>query len=239
MEHTLHDLEVRLQRLRHSISPPRFMSELHESEESATPSPNGNDLELSENFPLSPTEGLAEHSGIATPFPAPFVYDGDSTPPHCKHCPTRDAPAAGPSHEELNSEQRGEIEPTTDLGKLINTFLQHVQSTDSPPRYLSTHDGPSSMRRRETTLIEEEEPLRNNNDDDAAASTKHARLGNPTAYPTPLPSSPETKPSRKRGREGGFQGDGGGGGRKRRRDGDEEWMLERWGRVEVDDVHDA
>ena len=213
------------------MSPPRFISELHESGDSAPPSPNGKDHEPSENFPLSPTEGLAEYSRIATPCPAPFVYDCDSPPRHCKYCPTRDAPAADPSHEEVDPEQKCKIEPTN-LGKLINTYLQHVQSTDSPPRYLSTHGGPSSMRRRETVLIEEE-PLRND-DDDASAPTKHARLGNPTAYPTPLPSSPETKPSRKRARDGGFQGDGGGG-RKRRRDGEEEWISERWGRVAMDD----
>lgn len=215
MEHTLRDLDARLQRLRANMSPPRFLSMLHESENSRPSSPIGKPYGLIDSLPRSATEGLAEHSHVTTPTPQPWPCGCDGTPCYCERLLTQNTLAHSSTRTMISKER--DNERTTDLGDLIHSSLQHLQCTNSPPRYLAY----ASEHKVET------EPLpsgpaavpnpRETRRDEALSTMKHAsprlHLGN-TAYPTPLPSSPESKPSRKRGRDDAAQE---GGGRKRRR----------------------
>ena len=218
LEHTLRDLDAKLQRLRSTLSPPRFLSQLNELKYSTPSPPSESVLGPSERFP-PPTEGLAGHSCITTTSPKPYPCGYDGTLRRCKFCLTKDA-SANPSHHTMNSLVNGESR-TTDLGKLIHTSLKHVQSTNSPPRYLANVSEIEARPPLKEPIIvpNPHEELR-----DEISLVKHAspqlHFGN-TAYPTPLPSSPETKPSRKRGRDEGSQESSG---RKRRREEDEHWI---------------
>ena len=216
LEHMLRHLDGRLLRLRETMSPPRFLSRLHETESSTPLSPSGKSHGPSERFPRSPTEGLAEQSCVTSTFPKPYPCDCDGVLRRCKVSPTQDASASSLSQTIYTQEkdERG----TADLGKLIHTSLQHVQSTNSPPRYLA-HVSKTEAQ----PLLGEPVNLPNSHEEqrDEVLLVKHAslHLGN-SAYPTPLPSSPESKPSRKRGRDDASQESSG---RKRSRE-DDEWI---------------
>lgn len=221
LEHTLHELDARLQRLRETMSPPRFLSQLHEFGNPTLLPPSGMSYEPSQSFPRTPTEGLTDHSRVTSP--GPFPRDCNGTPRRCKLLPTQ-ITSSKSLHHVIDAQERAET-GTTYLGKLIHTSLQHVQSTNSPPRYLarvSEYEAQPPPREAIPILISYDE-LR-----DEALVMMHAspqlHLGN-TAYPTPLPSSPETKPRRKRGRDEGFQESSG---RKRRCEEDDERILMHW-----------
>lgn len=218
LEYTLRDLDTRLQRLRETMSPPRCFSRLHESARSTPSSPSSGKFHGDSRYlPRSPTETLAEHSHVTTtsPHPSPCVRSG---PPRVyKLFTTQHAPTDS-LHNTMNTTDIDET-ATADLGKLIHTSLQHVQSTNSPPRYLA------NMSDIETqplpiepmpfpNLQRQQQRLRDN----GALSTCQTSLGN-TAYPTPLPSSPESKPSRKRRRDDDACQESSG--RKRRREEDD------------------
>lgn len=228
LEHMLRDLDARLQRLEATVSPQRFLTRLGELEIS-TPSPSsGKAPGPGDRFLPSPVQGFAEHSRITTS-PGPFPCDCNGTTPQCKFGPTQNA-CPIPSDHTMDTLEKRERSPT-DLGKLIHTSLKHVQSTNSPPKYLAnvSEIDAQPLLREQLMIPDSDEGLR-----DGTLLMKHVspkrHLGN-TAYPTPLPSSPETKPNRKRGRDEGSQEDRG---RKRRRAEDdelisEEWALTLWG----------
>ena len=224
LEHTLRDLDMRLQRLEVTMSPPRYLSHLGELE-SSPPSPSGgNASRPSKTFLASRTGGFAKHSRMTPTSPELYPCDCDGISRLCNLCPTRDT-TPGSSQNTMNDQEKGEV-GTMDFEKLIYTSLHHVQLTDSPPRYLAheseieaqfLHRGPIAIPNSHRGL-RDENPL-----------TKHAspqlHLGN-TAYPTPLSSSPETKQSRKRGRDECSRESIA---RKRRREGDDdEWISTLW-----------
>lgn len=207
LQHKLLDLDARLQRLRVTMSPPRILSQLDEFKDSTPSPPTEKALKPSERFLPSPTEGLAGRSSPTTASPKPYPWDYNCTLRQRKFCLTENA-SANSSHHTTNIQAKGESR-ITELGKLIHTSLKHVQSTNSPPRYLakvSEFEAPSLPKAPiivPKTL--HEELLRDETSLLKHASSPQLHFGN-TAYPTPLPSSPETKPSRKRGRDvEGFQ----------------------------------
>ena len=226
LEHTMRDLDLRLRRLTDSMSPPRFLSRLDEFENTTPLSLRGITQEPSETIPTSPTGALEEYSCMTTASPGPCFCGWSGTLRQRDLCPTGKA-SAEPSHYTMNFPENIENE-TTDLGKLIQTSLQHVQSTKSPPRYLANLPEIEAHH-----LLKEPIIIPNVNEEllGEALLMRHTspqlHLGN-TAYPTPLPSSPETKPSRKRGRDAheGLQESGGGG--KRRREGDDGRVATHW-----------
>ena len=201
LEHTMRDLDLRLRRLETTMSPPRYLSKLNEFENSTTSPPDDRGPKPSERFPPSPTEGLAKHSSITPTSPTTYSRDCDGTLRLCKLWPSQDA-SAHSSQNILNGQEKGEIR-TPDSDDLRHTSFQHVQSTDSPPTYLARESEIEAQflpTREPNNVPNSPQGLR-----DRAFVTKHAsspqlHLGN-TAYPTPLPSSPETKQSRKRGRD--------------------------------------
>ena len=219
LEHTLRNLAERLEQLRDSVSPARFIDGLHELEDSTLLSSGGNVYESSKKSPPSPNKGNVGNSRNMTVSPEPYPCNCGGIQRPCQICATQYISANSSQHE-MNTEEKGEMR-STDLGKLIHTSLQHVQTTNSPPRYLTnvTERGTQSLPTKPTAAPNSHGKLH-----DEALPTKHAspqlHLGN-TAYPTPLPSSPETRPSRKRGRTEGFQE---GSGRKRRREENDEWV---------------
>lgn len=221
LEHTLCDLDERLQRLRDTMSPPRFLSWHHESEKSTLLSRSGKSHGPCKWLPRSPTEGLAQNSRFATSSPQPCPCDG--TLRRCKLCPIQNA-SADSFHFTMNTQGKVETE-TTDLGKLIHTSLQRVQSNKSPPRYLAnvSETAAQSLPGEPITITNPHEELSYE-----ALLMRHAspqlHLGN-TAYPTPLPSSPESRSSRKRGRDKGSEEISG---RKRRREDDDGRISTHW-----------
>ena len=214
LEHTLRDLDGRLQWLRETMSPPRFLSRLHE--ESWTPlSPSEKSHRLSETFPGSSTESLLEDSFFTTTTPEPHSCDCSGTLRRCKPPPSQKS-FVDPPRNTANSQGKDET-GITDLGSLLHTSLQHVQSTNSPPKYIAYVPEKARPLLRDDITTPNPHELRNK-----ALLMRHAsphlRSGK-TAYPTPLPSSPESKPSRKRGRDECCQESSG---RKRVRGEDEE-----------------
>lgn len=206
LQHKLRDLDARLQRLRVTMSPPRVLSQVDELKDSAPSPPTEQALELSERFLPSPTEGLGGRSCTTTAPPKPCPWDYDGTLCQRKFCLTEKA-SANPSHHTTNTQAKGERR-TADLGKLIHTSLRHVQSTNSPPRYLANVSDIEAPSLPKAPIIVpktlHEELLRDETSLMKHASSPQLHFGN-TAYPTPLPSSPETKPIRKRGRDEGCQ----------------------------------
>lgn len=224
LEHTLHDLATSLQRLRETMSPPRFLSRLHEFEGLTPSSRTGMSHGPSEEFPRSPTKSLAEHFRVTATSPGPSCpCDCAGTPCRCKLSPTQSA-STDLLHQPTNTQEKDEF-GTADLGKLIQASLQHVQSTNSPPKYLASVSEIEAqpLLGKQITIPNSHEQLR-----DEAFLVRDAspqlHLGN-TAYPTPLPSSPESKPSRKRGRDESSQESSG---RKRRRGEDDECISTYW-----------
>ena len=215
LEHTLRDLDTRLQRLRETMSPPRCLNRLHESATSAPSSPSGKFHGDSGYLPRSPTETLAEHSHvtITSPHPGPYVRSGP--PRRYKLLATQHAPTDSLQNT-MNTKEIDEA-GAADLGKLIHTSLQHVQSTNSPPRYLANVSGietqPLPIEPMSFPTLQPQQRQR-----DRPLSTCQTSFGN-TAYPTPLPSSPETKPIRKRRRDDDASQESIG--RKRRREEDD------------------
>ena len=220
LEHTLRDLDGRLQWLRETMSPPRFLSRLHEETWTPLP-PSEESYRLSESFPQSSAETLSEDSFFTEIAPEPHTYDCDGTLRRCKLPPSQKSFVDSP-HDTAISQGKDET-GTTDLGSLLHNSLQHVQSTNSPPRF--TAYVPETEARpllRDHIITPKSNELRHQ-----ALLMRHAsphlRSGK-TAYPTPLPSSPESKPSRKRGRDECYQESSG---RKRRREEDEDSTLTR------------
>lgn len=213
LEHMLRDLDGRLRRLRETMSPPRFLSPLHEIESSTPVSPSGKSHGPSERFPRSPTEGLAEHSCVAATSPKPYPCNWDGILRCCKVSPTQDASTSSLS-QTIYTQEKDEPRPV-DLGKLILTNLQHVQSTKSPPRYLAYVSKTEAQ-----PLLGESVNLPNSHEEQRDEVLLVIDFGN-SAYPTPLPSSPESKPSRKRGQDDASQESSG---CKRRREEDDEWI---------------
>ena len=219
LEHSLRDLDARLQRLRVTISPPRCLSRLHECGHSPPSSPSEKLHVHSERFPRAPTETLAEHSQVTTTSPQPSPCDCGGTPHRCKHSTTQHA-STDSLHDTINTKELDET-GTADIGRLIHTSLQHVQSTNSPPRYLAKVSEIEilPLLREPTAFPNPQKQLR-----DEALLTRHTspqlHFGN-TAYPTPLPSSPESKPIRKRRRDDARQESSA---RKRRREEDDMWF---------------
>lgn len=210
LEHTLRDLDTRLQRLRETMSPPRCLTRLHESARSTPSSRSSAKFHGDSGYlPRSPTETLVEHPHLTTTslHRSPCVRSGP--PRRYKPLTTQYTPADSLQNTATTKEinETG----TADLGKLIHTSLQHVQSTNSPPRYLSTMSEIEAHPLPMKPII-----FRNSQGQlrDGALST----FGN-TAYPTPLPSSPESKPSRKRRRDDDAGQESSG--RKRRREEDD------------------
>lgn len=222
LEHTLRDLDERLQRLEATMSPPRYLSHRDEIENLTASLPSDTSSRPSEKFPTSPTEGRAEHSSTPTsPISYPCDYDGSLR--LCKLCPTQDALSLS-SQNTPNAQWSGEIR-TPDSDNLRNTSLQHVQLTDFPPGYLAQgSEIEAQILHREPNFV----PNPPKGLCDRTFVTKHAspqlHLGN-TAYPTPLSSSPETKQSRKRGRDECSRESTT---RKRRREEDDEWVWTLW-----------
>lgn len=204
LQHTLLDLDARLQRLRETMSPPRCLSRLHEYETSTPSSPRGKFHDDSANLPRSPTkEALAERSLITTASPRPSPRE--RSPPRRYKVWT------------MRTKKIDKIR-SADLGKLIHTSLQHVQSTNSPPRYLATVSEMIEAQHLPTEPI----ALPNSQGkltDEVSSLTQHTspqlHFGN-TAYPTPLPSSPESRPMRKRKRDDDDASQESSSGRKRR-----------------------
>ena len=223
LEHMLHDLDARLQRLEATVSPRRVLTQLGELEISTPSPPSAKAPGPSDGFLPSPIEGFAEHSRITTTSPRPIPCDCNGTTPQCKFGPAQNASPA-PSDHTMDTLEKCE-RSATDLGKLIHTSLKHVQSTNSPPRYLAnvSEIDTQPLLREQIIILDSNDGLR-----DGMPFMKHVspkpHLGN-TAYPTPLPSSPETKPNRKRGRDEGSQESRG---HKRRRAEDDEWISEEW-----------
>ena len=223
LEHTLRDLDERLQRLEATMSPPRYLSHLDELENLTASPSSDKGPRPSERFPPSPNEGLAEHSSITPASPISYPWDCHGSLRLCNPFPTQDASAQS-SQNTLHAQKKGEIR-TPDFDNLRYTSFQHVQSKDSPPRYLA-HESEieAQFLHREPNIVPNSpKGLR-----DRTCVTKHAspqlHLGS-TAYPTPLPSSPETKQSRKRGRvECPRESTT----RKRRREEDDEWVWTLW-----------
>ena len=222
LEHTLQDLNVRLQRLEATMSPPRYLSHLDEIENLTASPSSGKGPRPSERFPPSPNEGLVEHSSITPASPISNPCDCHGSLRLCKPCPTQDA-SAYPSQNTLNAQKKGEIR-TPDFDSLRHTSFQHVQSTESPPTHLA-HESEIEAQslHREPNMVQNSPKLR-----DGTLVRKHAspklHFGS-TAYPTPLPSSPETKQSRKRGRlECSRESTT----RKRRREEDDDWVGTLW-----------
>ncbi|KAL9135906.1 MAG: hypothetical protein Q9175_002879 [Cornicularia normoerica] len=203
LEHTLHDLDTRLQRLGETMSPPRFLSRLHEFANSTPLSPSGKSYGRSERFSRSPTEGHAEQSSFKTASPKTDPGGCDGTLRRCKLSPTQNA-SADLTHSTMKIQEKDET-GTTDLGRLIHSSLQRVQSTNSPPRYLANVSKPEAqpLLGEPITTPKSHEELRDKNSLMRHASPQlHAGHA---AYPTPLPSSPESKPSRKRRDEGSHE----------------------------------
>ena len=199
LEHTLRDLDTRLQRLEVTMSPPRCLSQLDELENSTPSLPSGKAHEPNERFLPSPTEGLAEHARTTTTSPEPYLCNCDGTLRRCNLCATQNA-SADPWHNTMDTEEKGEVR-TRDLGRLIHTSLQHVHSTNSPPRYLANLWEPEAQcPRGEHICIPKPDAEQRDETLSVRCASPRRHLGN-TAYPTPLPSSPETKSSRKRGRD--------------------------------------
>ena len=222
LEHMLPELGARLQRLRETMSPPRFLSGLHEFGKSTPLSPRGESYWSSKMSPRSPTQGFTEYSRITTTSPKPCPRHCDDTLRRCKISQTQDASEYSISHT-TNTQEK--VEPgAMDLGKLIHTSLQHVQSTNSPPRYLAyvSKSETQPLLREPSNLPDSHKEQRDEDLLMRHASPLH--LGN-TAYPTPLPSSPESRPSRKRGLEKAFQDNSG---HKRRREEDNECISTHW-----------
>ena len=218
LEHTLRDLDGRLQWLRETMSPPRFLSRLNEETWTPLP-PSEESYRLGERFPGSPTERLSEDPVFTRPTPEPHVCDCEGALRGHELPPSQQS-FVDPAPSTTNFQRKDET-GTTDLGSLLHNSLQHVQSTNSPPKY--TAYAPDTEARpllRDHTTTPKSHESRNK-----ALSMRHAsphlRSGK-TAYPTPLPSSPESKPSRKRGRDEYCQESSG---RKRRREEDEDWTL--------------
>ena len=206
LEHTLRDLDGRLQWLRETMSPPRFLSRLHEEES----------YSHSENFSGSSTELLSKDSFLTRTTPEPYPCDCDGALRHCKLPPSQKSFVDSPDNT-ANSQGKDET-GTMDLGSLLHNSLQHVRSTNAPPKYIAyvpETEARPLLRDHITTPRSPELHIR-------ASLMRHAsphlRSGK-TAYPTPLPSSPESKPSRKRERDECCQESSG---RKRRR---EDWTL--------------
>ena len=220
LEHMLRDLDARLRRLEATVSPRRFLTRLGELEISTPSPPNG---KASDRFLPSPIEGFAEQSRTTTTSPRPFPCDCNGTTPQCKFGPTQNA-SLTPSDHTMDTLEKCE-RSTADLGDLIHTSLKHVQSTNSPPKYLAnvSEIDAQPLVREQNIIPGSHEGLRGGTSLMKRVSPK-PHLGN-TAYPTPLPSSPETKPNRKRGRDEGSQESRG---RKRRRAEDDELISEEW-----------
>ena len=201
--HTLLDLDARLQRLRETMSPPRCLSRLHEYESSTPKSPSGEPHNDSASLPRSPTQTLVEHSLITTTSPRPSPRKSSSPPRRRKIWKIRRARVPIDSLNNIMNIKKIDKNGTTDLGKLIHTSLQHVQSTNSPPRYLAkvSETEAQPLLTEPITFPNSYGQLR-----EGASLTRHTspqlHFGN-TAYPTPLPSSPESKPIRKRKRDDG------------------------------------
>lgn len=214
LEHTLRDLDARLQRLRETMSPPRFLIWRHESENSTPLLKSGKSYGPSERFSPSLTEGLVEHSRFTALSPQP--YPCHSTLRRCRLSPTQNA-CADSWHHTINTQPKDET-GSTNLGKLIHTSLQHVQSTDSPPRYLA------KVSEMEALALPAEPITTTNPHKELSYEALLMRHASPqlhrgiTAYPSPLPSSPESKPIRKRGRDKDCEESSG---RKRRRENDD------------------
>ena len=217
LEHTLRDLDGRLQWLRETMSPPRFLSRLHEETWTPLP-PSEESYMLSESFSGSSTERLSEDSVFTRTTPEPHTCDCDGTLRGCELPPSQQS-FVDPAPNATNFQRKDETE-TTDLGSLLHNSLQHVQSTNSPPKYITyVPETEARPLLKDHITTPKSQELRNK-----ALLMKHASphpRSCKTAYlPTPLPSSPESKPSRmKRGRDECCQESVG---RKRRR---EEWTA--------------
>ena len=225
LEHTMRDLDERLQRLEATMSPPRYLSRLNELDNSTASPPGDRGPEPSERFPPSPTEGLAKHSSITPTSPVSYLRDCDGSLRLCKTWPTQDASARS-SQNALNVQKKGEIR-TPDFDDLRHTSFQHVQSTDSPPMYLARESEieAQSLPREPNNVPNSPKGLRDRALVTKRASSPKLHLGS-TAYPTPLPSSPETKQSRKRGRDECSRESTT---RKRRRgEDDDDWVCTLW-----------
>lgn len=221
LQFTLHDLGERLQRLRETMSPPRFLSRLHDSKNSTPLSPFEESQMSSERFLRSATEDLDKCSSVMTTAkPCPRASDG--TLRRRKLSPIQNV-SHDSVHDSTKPQERDEN--IYDIGKLIHTSLQHVQSTNAPPRYLANMSESKAQRLpvKPVTIKDSHKELRHK-----APLVRHAspqlHFGN-TAYPTPLPSSPESKPRRKRGRDEDFQERSG---CKKGRGEDGEWSLTHW-----------
>ena len=180
----LRDLDARLQRLEKTTSPPRYCSNRSAGFETRTPSSRNGHPHRSTNeaSPPPPPQGPPNHPHLP---PAPHqTRDRDS---HHKHLPPN------PNHQPQ----------PPDLTSLIRTSLQRVSSTHSPPRCLH----PAPLPPAEQTGY----PTPHRDDGHVAPRSRSKRrlhVGT-TAYPTPLPSSPESvKPGRKRGRGREREGEG-------------------------------
>ncbi len=219
LDHTMRELAARLQQLEEDMTPPRVLSQLLDVGNLTPLSPGAKAHGPSEEFSPSSTEEFVEYSHDKTASPEQSPCGCGSTQHTYKLSMTRNA-AVDSSHNAANVHEKGEME-TADLGMLIHTSLQHVQSTNSPPKYLANVSEPvaPSLPREPVIIMHSPEEPR----DDALLTrhtSPHLHLGD-TAYPTPLPSSPETRPSRKRGRyEGSHQSIG----RKRRREEVDDWV---------------
>lgn len=215
LEHTLLDLDARLQRLRETMSPPRCLSLHHESKSSTPSTPSGEIQNDSASLPRSPTETLMEHSPITTTSPRHSPRTS-SSPPRRRNVWTVFRTPTDTLHNTIYTKKIDKT-GTADLGKMIHTSLQHVQSTNSPPRYLAKVSETLAQPPlpEPFTFPHSHGQLR-----DGALLTRHTspqlHFGN-TAYPTPLPSSPESKPIRKRKRD-----DASGDSSERKRRGDED-----------------
>lgn len=223
LEHTLRDLDVRLQQLETTMSPPKYLSHLKELENSTESPPGDKGPRPSERFPPSPIEGLAKHSSITPTSPMSYPCDCDGSLRLCKLCPKQDT-SAHSLHKTLNAQEKGVIR-APDFGNLRHSSFQHVQSTDSPQRYLAHESEIEAQFLHSEPNITRHSPKGLH---DRTFVTEHAspklHLGS-TAYPTPLSSSPETKQSRKRGRDGSLRESTT---RKRRRGEDDEWVWTLW-----------
>ena len=223
LEHTLQDLDVRLQRLETTMSPPRYLSHLDELENLTASPARDKGPRPSQRFPPSSTEGLAEHSSITPESPTSYPCDCDGSLRLCKPCPTQDA-SAHSSQNTWNAQKKGKIR-NPEFDNLRHTSFQQGQSTNSPPRYFAHEtEIEAQFLHREPNIV----PNSPKEPRDRTFATKHAspqlHLGS-TAYPTPLPSSPETKQSRKRGRDECSRESTT---RKRRREEDDEWVWTLW-----------
>ena len=224
LEHTLRDLDVRLQRLQTTMSPPKYLSHLNEFENSTESPPGDKGPRPSERFPPSPTEGLAKHPSFTPTSPISYPYDCDGILRPCKLCPTKDA-SAHSLQKTLNAQDKGEIR-TPDFNNLRHTSFQHVQPADSPPRYLAHESEIEAQFPHREPNITPNTPKGPRDRVFATEPTSSKPHFGSTAYPTPLSSSPETKQSRKRGRDGCLRESTA---QKRRRgEDDDEWVWTLW-----------